>query len=99
MAGACVFRVIIRKLGHRQEPGPIVLLEINKNLKVRFHCTILTFGLAVSLRVKRGGKPSFDTEEVAEQWPEFWDEQWASIGHNWVGQAVVPNYHVENDFG
>ena len=55
VTGAGVLGVIVRKLSHREKPGPVVLLEVDKSSKVCFHRAILAFCLAVSLRIKRGG--------------------------------------------
>lgn len=54
-------------VGHWQEPGPIILLEIDEGLKVGFHYAILSFGLAISLKVKSGKKFLFNFEKIAEQ--------------------------------
>ena len=59
---------------------------------------MLTFGLAVCLRMKGSWESSFDAKEVDERWPEFRDEQWAFIRHDWIGEAMVLNYHVQDDF-
>ena len=82
MASACILGVIISKLGYWQELCLIILLEIDKCLEVDFHCTILIFGLAVSLKMKESGKAAFDPEEIIKQWPELQDEKRVSISHN-----------------
>ena len=66
VAGACIFGIVISKLGHRQEPGPIILFEIDKGLKVSLHGAVLPLRLAVGLGVENGGKPLFDAKKVAE---------------------------------
>ena len=98
MAGACILGIIIRKLSHREEPGPIVLLEVDESLEIHFYRNILLFRLAVCLQVKSGGEPLLDAKEVAEQRPEFQGEKQPSIENDWIRQAVLPNYHVEDDF-
>ena len=72
----------VHKLSHREESGPIVLFEVDKSLEVCFHRTILSFRLAVRLRVKGSGEPPLDAEEVAEQRPEFGGEKRPSIENN-----------------
>lgn len=67
MAGACIFGIVIRKLGQRQELSPVILLEVEKDLEVCFNNIILTFCLAVYLRIKRGEKPLFDRREIKKQ--------------------------------
>ena len=71
MAGARILGVVVCNLSYWEEPGPIVLLKVNKGLEVRFHCIILLFRWAVRLRVIGGGEPPLDAEEVAERRPEF----------------------------
>ena len=44
------------------------------------------------------GEPPFDAKKVAKQWPELGGEQWAFIKNDWIKQAVMSNYHVEDDF-
>ena len=53
--GASVFGVIVRKLSHQYKPGPVILLEVDKNLEISLYTTVLPLCLAVSLRLKRGG--------------------------------------------
>ena len=67
MAGAQVLCVIISKLGHWYELGPVILLEIYEGSEVCFHGALLLLSLAVSLREKSGRKPPFNAEEVAAQ--------------------------------
>ena len=43
-------------------------------------------------------EPPFDAEKVAKRWLELEGEQQAFIGNNWIGQAVMLNYLVKNDF-
>ena len=67
MAVAQVFRVVVSKLGYREELGLVILLEVHKGLEIRFHCIVLLLSLTVSLRVESGRKPPFNAKEVAEQ--------------------------------
>ena len=67
----CIFGIIVKKLGYWYKLGPIVLLEIDKNLEVRWHYAVLLLSLTVSLRVKYGRKPTFDAKKEEEQWPDF----------------------------
>ena len=50
--------------------------------------------MAVCLRIEGSWEFLFDIKEVAERWPKSQSEQWASIQHDWIGEAIVPNYHV-----
>lgn len=63
VANACVFYIIIYKLSHGQELYPVILLEVEKNLKIRFHYTILILGLAVWLQIKDNEKHLFNTKK------------------------------------
>ena len=67
MADACIFGIIISKLGHGQESGPIILFKIDEDSKIGLYGTILPFCLAVCLRVKSGGEAAFDPKEIIEQ--------------------------------
>ena len=55
VTSAGVFGVILRKLSYRSEPGPVILLKVDKGLEVGPHSAVLPLCLAVSLRVKYGG--------------------------------------------
>lgn len=56
MTGAGVLSIIICKISYQEEFGSIVLLKVDKNPKISFHNTILTFCLAVSFGVKNNKK-------------------------------------------
>ena len=67
VAGACILGVVISKLSYWQEPCPIILLKIDKDSKISFHCAVLPLRLAVCLRVKGNGEPPLDAKKVAER--------------------------------
>ena len=67
MANTCIFGIIISKLGYRQECNLIILLEIDKSLKISFYNTVLPLCLAICLRVKRGKEFPLNAEKVAER--------------------------------
>ena len=52
MANISIFDIILSKLCHKKKPYPIILFEVDKNLKVDFHCAILFLGLAICLKKK-----------------------------------------------
>ena len=60
MTGAGVFGIVVGKLRYKKEPCPIILLEVDKDLKVDFYFTILPFSLPVYLVVESGGESSLD---------------------------------------
>ena len=67
VAGACIIYIVISKLGHWQEPCPIVLLEIDKGSKVGLYGGVLPFCLAVGLGVEGGRKLPLDPKEITKQ--------------------------------
>ena len=67
VAGARIFCIVIHKLSHWQEPGPIILLEIDEGSKVGLHGTVLPLRLTVSLRIESGGKPMFDPKKITKR--------------------------------
>ena len=67
MAAACVFGIIISKLGYWYELNPIVLLEIDIDSEIQFYCAVFSLNLTVSLKIKYGKKFLFDAKKVAEQ--------------------------------
>lgn len=52
MPGASAFYMIISKFSYWQDPSLVILLIINKNTKISFYNTVLSFDLAISLRIK-----------------------------------------------
>ncbi len=70
MAGAYILSIVVCKLGHWQEPCLVILLEVDKGLKIGLYCAILMFRQTISLGVQRRGEPSLDAKKIAEQRPE-----------------------------
>lgn len=60
IAGASVFCIIIGEFSYWKEFCLIVLLKVDKNTEKSFHCIVLPLGLAVSLKVEDGRKPTFN---------------------------------------
>ena len=65
IASAGIFGVIVGKLYYRKKLCPIILLKINKSLKIRFYCTILLFDLTVCLWVEDARKFPLNAKEIA----------------------------------
>ena len=65
VAGAGILGIVVSKLRHGKKPCPIILLKVDKGLKVSFHRTILLLSLAVRLRVEGDGESLLDAEEIA----------------------------------
>ena len=64
VASAYIFRIIVDKFSHWKEPSPISLFVVDKSPEIGLYCTVLPFGLAVSLAVEGGGEPLFNAKEV-----------------------------------
>lgn len=71
MASIFILGIIIGKLGYQQESSLIILLTIDKNLKICIYYIILLFDLAVSLKVKYDKKVVFKAKKIIEQQPKF----------------------------
>lgn len=67
VSNSCIFYIIIHKLNHWQEPCLVIMLKVDKNLKVHFYCAILMFGLTICLRMKGSWEPLFNVKKVAER--------------------------------
>ena len=65
VAGAGIFGIFVSKLRHGKKPCLIILLEVDKGLKIDFHYTILPFRLTICLWVESGGKLPLNAEEIA----------------------------------
>ena len=65
MAGAGILGIVVGKLCHGKKSCLIILLEVDKGLKVGFYCTILPSGLTVRLWIEGGREFSLDAEEIA----------------------------------
>ena len=60
MANISIFSIIIGKLRHRKKLDPVILLQIDKSLKVNFYCIILFFDLIIRLWIESSRKSPFD---------------------------------------
>ena len=98
VASARIIGVVIREIDHWQEPGLIILFEWDKDLKISLYSAVSLFRLVISLGVESNRKSLLDFEEIIKQKPKFWDKQQASIRHNRVEEAIVPDYYFEDDF-
>lgn len=88
VANICILCIVISKL------DSIILLKVDKSLKIHFYCIILMFDLAVSLKIEDGGELPLDFKKIIKQRPKLQDEEQASIGDNQVEQAMLSYYHV-----
>ena len=52
VANASVFSVVVDKLRHGKKSCLIILLKIDENLEIGFHCTILPLNPAICLWIK-----------------------------------------------
>ena len=74
MASTYILSINISKLGRWQKPCPVILFKVNKNLEIKFYCTVLIFNPAIYLSIGCYEKSLFDSKEIIEQRPEFWDK-------------------------
>lgn len=65
MSCASIFGVIIGKFYYEKKLYSIILFKFNKDLKVGFHCTILSFDFAIHLWVADGIESLLDVKEIA----------------------------------
>lgn len=61
MTDTSIFSIIIPKLSYWKKFSPIVLFKVDKNSKIGCHNTILSYYLAMGLRIKSSGKSSLNT--------------------------------------
>ena len=54
MVSASIFDIIIGKFCYKKKPYSIILLKVNKNLKVNFYYIIPSINMAICLRIKGG---------------------------------------------
>ena len=66
MTGAHISSIVINKLCHWQEFCLIIQFEIDKGLKIDFYYVVLTFGLAICLKIEGYRKSLFDFKKVAK---------------------------------
>lgn len=67
MTGASILGFIIYKHSYYLKFSLIVLLKIDKSLKLAIYRAIFLLYLAIYLLIKRGREPLFDIKEIAEQ--------------------------------
>lgn len=67
MAGSYFFGIVINKFGYKKELSLVILFKIDKSLKIGFHCTIVTIGLTVNLKIKSGKEFSFNAKKLTKQ--------------------------------
>lgn len=60
MIGLCIFDIFLHIFSYPQDFSPSVLLKANINIEVRFYYTVLSFNLAVNLRIKQNIKFLFN---------------------------------------
>lgn len=63
-ASTSIFGIIISKLSYRQVPSSILLLLIDKSLKIYLHYIILPIGFAICIQIKSDRELPPDVKEV-----------------------------------
>lgn len=74
--------IIVRKFCLEQEPCPVVLLLIEKNMKINLHYTIFSFDPTFHLLIKYNAKHLLYAKKVAEERQKFSAEQRVLICNN-----------------
>ena len=69
---------------------------MHERLKIFFRRTVLLFGLAISLWMEGGRKPSFDAKKETERGPKLGGENCPLITDDRVGKTVIPHHYVDN---
>lgn len=64
MTSTYIYYVIINKFDYEQESCPIVLLSINKNMKISFHHAILSLSLIIHLQIIGSGEFLLNVKEI-----------------------------------
>ena len=64
MAGTSILGIVIGKLCYKKKLYPIILLKINKGLKIGSHCAILPLDLIVYLWIEGGKKSPLYAKEI-----------------------------------
>ena len=59
-----IYGIIIGKLCYKKKLCLIILLKVDKNLKVSFYCTILSLSLTICLWVKSSKKFPLKVKEI-----------------------------------
>lgn len=75
VTGACILDIMISELGHRQEPGLIVLFSIDKCPKISLNHIILPLSLAVYLQMKCNEQLPFNPKKMVWQGLELRDKR------------------------
>ena len=65
VASTGIFGIIIGKFCYKKKLYLIILLKVDKNLKISFYYTILPFNLVVYLRIKSGKKSLLNIKKIA----------------------------------
>ena len=60
-----IFGIIVGKFYYKKKPCLIILLKVNKGLKISFYHTILSFDLTIRLWIKSNKKSLFNAKEIA----------------------------------
>lgn len=67
MANTYIFDIIINKLELGQEFSLVILLEIDKGLKINFYNIVLLLFLVICPRINGSWESPFDDKEIIEQ--------------------------------
>ena len=71
---------------------------MDKGLELSFYSIVLLFSLLIGLQIEGNKKPTVDTKQIVEKWPEFWGKKQVFISYNLVQEAVKTNYYIYHNF-
>lgn len=64
MASICMFHIVIYKFRYKQIFYLVILLVIDKSPKLGLYCIVLSFDLAICLKIEGDRELLFDTKEI-----------------------------------
>jgi hypothetical protein len=99
VAGRCVDRVVVGKLGAGQKLLPVVLLVVAEGTEILFQDLVDTFSLAITLWMERGRHVWLHVEEGNEVAPEVGGEDLVTVGHDVCWQTVEAVDVAEEETG
>ena len=98
MAGSHIFYFMVCKFSHEQELCQVLLLSIDKTLKVCLHYAIWLFCLTIYLRKQSCRQSAVYTGKVIEQKLELRCKYYIAITNYRLQRAIVTHYYIDNDF-
>lgn len=79
MTGTCIFSILMSKFGYQQKFGPIILFNINKNLKIFLYYQNMGFNLTICSQIKSDLQLPLDIIKVVQLKQKFGGKKQAFI--------------------